>query len=84
MLPPQTSDTTAEVKYVKTTPIQVQNGTLNMVKRNKEWKAQVLINIPDALKIHNADSKKLDEKYKGKLSPGKPGQAPPTTKNQNN
>lgn len=75
----QTSDTTAEVKYVKTTPIQVQEGSLDMVKRNKEWKAQVIIVIPEVLKIQKADSKALDEKYKGKLSPGKPGQAPPTT-----
>lgn len=36
-------DTTAEVTYVKTTPAQVQEGKLDMVKRNKEWKAQVFI-----------------------------------------
>ena len=78
----QLSDTTAEVKYVKTTPIQVQEGSLNMVKRNKEWKAQVIIQLPEALKIHQeVDSKALDEKYKGKLTPGKPGQAPPSKKN---
>ena len=77
----QLTDTTAEVKYVKTTPIQVQEGSLGMVKRNKEWKAQVIMQLPDALKMHNADSKALDEKYKGKLTPGKPGQAPPTPKN---
>ena len=78
----QLSDTTAEVKYVKTTPIQVQEGSLNMVKRNKEWKALVIMQLPDPMKMHNADSKALDEKYKGKLSAGKPGQAPPTPKNQ--
>lgn len=75
----QLSDTTAEVKYVKTTPIQVQEGTLDMVKRNQEWKALVIMQLPDAMKIKQVDSKALDEKYKGKLSPGKPGQAPPTT-----
>ncbi len=74
------NDTTAIVSYKKTTPIQVQEGKLDMVKRDKEWKAQVSIQIPDALKIeYNADSKALDEKYKGKLKPVKPGQAPPTT-----
>ena len=74
----QLSDTTAEVKYVKTTPIQVQEGSLDMVKRNKEWKALVIIQLPDALKIRQeSDSKTLDEKFKGKLTPGKPGQAPP-------
>lgn len=75
----QLSDTTAEVKYVKTTPIQVQEGSLDMVKRNQEWKALVIMQLPDAMKIKQVDSKTLDEKYKGKLSPGKPGQAPPTT-----
>ena len=30
-------DTTAEVTYVKTTPAQVQEGKLDMVKRNKVW-----------------------------------------------
>ena len=75
----QLSDTTAEVKYVKTTPIQVQEGSLDMVKRNQEWKALVIMQLPDAMKIKQADSKALDEKYKGKLAPGKPGQAPPTT-----
>ena len=75
----QLSDTTAEVKYVKTTPIQVQEGSLEMVKHNKEWKAQVLIQLPEVMKIQQkADSKALDEKYKGKLTPGKPGQVPPT------
>ena len=76
----QLSDTTAEVKYVKTTPIQVQEGSLDMVKRNNEWKALVVIQLPDAMKIQKqVDSKALEEKYKGKLTPGKPGQAPPTS-----
>lgn len=74
----QKSDTTAEVKYVKTTPIQTQEGSLDLVKRNKVWKAQVIIELPKAMKIQQkADSKALDEKYKGKLTPGKPGQVPP-------
>ncbi len=74
----QKSDTTAEVKYVKTTPIQVQEGSLEMVKRNKEWKALVIMQLPEAMKIQKqVDSKTLDERFKGKLSPGKPGEAPP-------
>lgn len=77
----QKSDTTAEVKYVKTTPIQVQEGSLDMVKRNKEWKALVIMQLPEAMKIQKqADSKTLDEKFKGKLTPGKPGEAPPAPK----
>ena len=75
----QLSDTTAEVKYVKTTPIQVQEGSLGMVKRNHEWKALVIIQLPKAMEIQQqVDSKALEEKYKGKLTPGKPGQAPPS------
>ena len=75
----QVDDTTAEVKYVKTTPIQVQDGTLDLVKRGKEWKAQVLIEIPEVLKItHEVDSKELDEKYLGKVQlGGKKGEVPP-------
>jgi hypothetical protein len=75
----QLSDTTAEVKYVKTTPIQVQEGSLDMVKRNNEWKALVIIQLPNAMKTQKqVDNKTLEEKYKGKLTPGKPGQVPPT------
>ena len=66
-------DTTAEVAYKKTTPVQVQKGKLDMVKRGNAWKAQVSIQIPELLKIeYKADSKALDEKYKGKLTPTKP------------
>jgi glutamyl/glutaminyl-tRNA synthetase len=75
----QLSDTTAEVKYVKTTPIQIQEGSLDMVKQNKEWKAQVIMQLPKAMEIkQQVDSKALDEKYKGKMTPGKPGQVPPS------
>ena len=76
-------DTTAEVTYVKTTPAQVQEGKLDMVKRNKEWKAQVFIQIPDALKIeYKADEKALDEKYKGKLRPVESKQPNPSSRVQ--
>ena len=71
------SDKTAEVTYKKTTPIQVQEGKLDMVKRDKDWKAQVNIQIPEMLKIeYKADSKALDEKYKGKLKPVNPNVKP--------
>ena len=70
-------DTTAEVSYKKTTPVQVQEGKLDMVKQDKEWKAQVSIQIPEMMKIeYKADSKALDEKYKGKLKVAEPGDAP--------
>lgn len=80
----QLSDTTAEVKYVKTTPIQVQNGKLDMVKRNKEWKAQVMIKIPAVFNMtKEVDSKALEEKFKGKLKVSKPGEQPPARRIDN-
>ena len=80
----QLSDTTAEVKYVKTTPIQVQDGKLDMVKRNKEWKAQVLIQIPAFFNMtKEVDTKALEEKFKGKLKASKPGEAPPARRIDN-
>lgn len=77
----QIDDTLAEVSYVKTTPIQVQEGKLDMVKRNNSWKAQVKIVIPEALKLEKQiDVKSIEQKYKGKLTPGKPGEVPPQPK----
>lgn len=80
----QIDDTTAVVKYVKTTPIQVQDGTLDLVKRGKEWKAQVIIQIPEPMKVvHESNSKKLDEKYRGKMQlGGGEGEVPPRPKTQ--
>lgn len=75
----QLSDTTAEVIYVKTTPIQVQNGKLDMVKRDKEWKALVLIQIPAIFNMtKEIDTKAMEEQFKGKLKAGKPHETPPT------
>lgn len=72
-----TDDTLAEVSYVKTTPITAQEGKLNMVKRGNDWKAQVSIVIPEALKMqYNVDAKSLEEKYRGKLKTLKPGEMP--------
>ena len=71
------NDTTAEVAYVKSTPKQVQEGKLDMVKRGKDWKAQVSIQIPEALKIeYKADAKALEEKYLGKIKRGDPNTKP--------
>lgn len=69
-------DSTAEVAYTKTTPIQVQEGKLAMVKENQEWKAKVIMNIPQFMKASmTTDSlraKEMDAKYKGKLKPVSP------------
>lgn len=70
-------DTTAEVAYVKTTPIQVQEGKLDMVKRNNEWKAQVSIQIPAALKMeYKVNEKAIEERYMGKLREADPNTKP--------
>ena len=81
----QLSDTTAEVKYVKTTPIQIQNGKLDMVKRNNKWKAQVIIQIPAVFNMtKEVDTKALEEQFKGKLKVVKPGEIPPARRIDNN
>lgn len=78
------TDTTAEVKYVKTTPIQVQDGKLDMVKQNNEWKAQVLIQLPAVFNItKEVDTKALEENFKGKLKASKPHEAPPARRIDN-
>lgn len=45
-------DTSAIVSFHKKTPIQEQDGTLDMRKRSDGWKAQVIINLP--VSIQNA------------------------------
>ena len=64
-------DSTAEVLYTKTTPIQVIEGKLTMVKENQEWKAKVIINIPQfmnaSMTIDSVRAKEMEDKYKGKL-----------------
>jgi len=71
-------DTTAEVSYKKTTPIEVQEGKLDMVKRGNAWKAQVSIQIPDMLKIqYDLDKKAIEDKYMGKLRPVSPDSVKP-------
>lgn len=74
-------DTTAEVTYVKVTPLVAKEGKLDMVKRGKAWKAQVIIHIPEILKMEQSvDAKALDEKYKGKLEES--NQVPKRNKNR--
>ncbi len=62
-------DSTAEVAYTSTTPKEVKEGKLEMVKENQEWKAQVIITIPKFLNIKTdtLSAEEMDAKYKGKL-----------------
>ena len=64
-------DSTAEVAYTSTTPKEVKEGKLEMVKENQEWKAKVIINIPKfmTIKSDTLSGKEMDAKYKGKLKP---------------
>jgi hypothetical protein len=64
------SDTSAEVRYSKTTPLQVQSGKLDMVKENGRWCAEVIIALPpimtmDSTQMENNLSARLDS-LKGK------------------
>lgn len=65
-----TTDSTATVQYTKTTPIQVQNGELELVKIGGKWLAEVSIQIPavfketqdiqlDSSNMHKFDNVKL-------------------------
>lgn len=73
-------DSTAEVLYTKTTPIQVLEGKLTMVKENQEWKAKVIINIPQfmnaSMTIDSVRAKEMEDKYKGKLKVGQSDSVP--------
>ena len=57
-----TDDTSVIVSYHKTTPIQEQDGTLDMRKRNNKWKAQVLINLPNIIENSEKGKIKLPER----------------------
>ena len=46
-----TSDTTAVVSYHKHTPVNDFDGTLNMVRRDGQWMANVKIAIPSYLHV---------------------------------
>lgn len=41
-----TSDSTATIAFVKRTPKKKQDGTLNMIKREGEWRAHLLVSLP--------------------------------------
>ncbi|MDO4216789.1 MAG: hypothetical protein Q4D03_01285 [Bacteroidales bacterium] len=45
-----TTDTTATIAFHKSTPIKEDDGTLDLVKRNNQWQAQVIINVPSILR----------------------------------
>ena len=49
-------DTTAIVSFHKSTPIQEQDGTLDMHKRGNRWLAHVLINLPPLIKDTQNDT----------------------------
>lgn len=76
----QENDTAAVVTYRKTTPIKVQRGTLNLVKRENKWQALVKMNVPQALTIptdstaiekRNQELKKIPKLQKSNELPGK-------------
>lgn len=45
----RTSDTTATVAFVKTTPIQRQQGQKQLLKRNGQWRVHELIQVPNVI-----------------------------------
>lgn len=56
------NDTTATVKYKKTTPIKVQEGELKLVKQSGKWLAEVFIVIPQALSLPQKYEKNTQRK----------------------
>jgi hypothetical protein len=59
------SDSTAIVDYKKTTPIQVQNGKLDMVKEEGKWCAEVIMALPSIMQLAiNPDSTAVKDKLK--------------------
>ena len=55
------SDTTAEVRFVKTTPLKTDSSALPMLKRNGEWRAHVVIEIPPYFQKQRRDDIPVDE-----------------------
>lgn len=45
-----TSDTSASVAYHKSTPSAEQDGTLNVIKSNKKWLVEQIIEIPPTIR----------------------------------
>lgn len=52
-------DTTALVSFHKSTPIQEQDGTLDMLKRGNRWLAHVLISLPPLINDSKNDTLQL-------------------------
>lgn len=52
-------DTTALVSFHKSTPIQEQDGTLDMHKRGNRWLAHVLISLPPLINDSKNDTLQL-------------------------
>jgi len=78
------NDTTAVVNYKKTTPIQIQSGELNLVKRDNKWQAVVSITLPSALKIPSDSASVENEKKKFENKTFTVGKGMPDKFKQNN
>lgn len=44
-------DTNATVYFTKTMPSAVESGTINLVKRNKKWQVDLVIELPSFLRM---------------------------------
>lgn len=64
----QTSDTTATAYFHKTTPSSSADGDLNLVKRQGEWKADVVIAIPPAFRAISHPRKAIPQNLKAPTS----------------
>ena len=48
-----TTDTTASVAYTKTTPKDTTHETINLLKRNNEWRVHYVVEIPPIFQLLN-------------------------------
>ena len=48
-----TTDSTATVVYTKTTPHETTNETIDLLKRNNEWRIHLVVDIPPILSLLN-------------------------------
>ena len=51
-----TTDSTAIVSYTKTTPHETTNETVDLLKRNNEWRIHLVVDIPPILTLLNNTS----------------------------
>lgn len=49
------SDSTAEVRFVKSTPLSTDSSSLPMLKRDGQWKAHVVIVVPSYFRQQRRD-----------------------------